>query len=139
MKAELNKKNKAKFFALYWGQDVLSEWGERLIVVDGKMDRVYDISEMFLQLKPLSAISDEDFITLCEILDPNKETYQNQKDVLEYKSQIELILSETNIGDPFPIVRAFKLIDYLRSKGYALPWMGLSVEQMVESGWIKLT
>lgn len=29
-------------------------------------------------------------------------------------------------------------IDYIRSKGYALPWMGLSVEQQIEYGWIKL-
>jgi hypothetical protein len=31
------------------------------------------------------------------------------------------------------------IVDYLRSKGYALPWMGLSVEEMVQAGWIKLT
>ena len=29
-------------------------------------------------------------------------------------------------------------IDYLRSKGYALPWLGLSVEEMIEAGWIKI-
>jgi hypothetical protein len=27
---------------------------------------------------------------------------------------------------------------YLVSKGYALPYMGLSVEQLIEYGWIKL-
>jgi hypothetical protein len=31
-----------------------------------------------------------------------------------------------------------KECDYLRSKGYALPWMDLSVEDLVEYGWIKL-
>lgn len=30
------------------------------------------------------------------------------------------------------------IVDFLRSKGYALPWMGLSVEEMIEFGWIKL-
>ena len=29
--------------------------------------------------------------------------------------------------------------DYLRSLGYALPFMGVSVEELVERGWIKLT
>lgn len=28
--------------------------------------------------------------------------------------------------------------DYLRSRGYALPFMGISVEQQIEAGWIKL-
>lgn len=28
--------------------------------------------------------------------------------------------------------------DYLRSKGYALPWMGLSVEDLVSYGWVKI-
>jgi hypothetical protein len=32
----------------------------------------------------------------------------------------------------------FELHDYLRSKGYALPWMGLSVDELVEYGWVKL-
>lgn len=27
---------------------------------------------------------------------------------------------------------------YLRSKGYALPWMGISIKTMVEYGWVKL-
>lgn len=30
------------------------------------------------------------------------------------------------------------IVDYLRSKGYALPWMGYSVEDMVQAEWIKL-
>lgn len=29
-------------------------------------------------------------------------------------------------------------IDYLRSKGYALPYLGISVEEQIEFGWIKL-
>lgn len=28
--------------------------------------------------------------------------------------------------------------DFYRSKGYAVPWLGLSVDKMVEFGWIKL-
>jgi hypothetical protein len=32
----------------------------------------------------------------------------------------------------------FTAVDYLRSKGYALPWMGISVDEMVEREWITL-
>lgn len=37
--------------------------------------------------------------------------------------------------DPLKVIQ---VIDYLRSKGYVLPWMGLSVEKLVEYGWVKL-
>ena len=35
-------------------------------------------------------------------------------------------------------VKMANTVDYLRSKGYALPWMDLSVEDLVKYGWIKL-
>ena len=28
-------------------------------------------------------------------------------------------------------------VDYLRSKGYALPWLGLSVPDLIQAGWVK--
>jgi hypothetical protein len=30
------------------------------------------------------------------------------------------------------------VVDYLRSKGYALPFLGMSVEEQINLGWIKL-
>lgn len=30
------------------------------------------------------------------------------------------------------------LCDYFRAKGYALPFMGISVNKLIEYGWIKL-
>jgi len=29
-------------------------------------------------------------------------------------------------------------VDFLRSKGYALPYMGINIEKLLEYGWIKL-
>jgi len=48
---------------------------------------------------------------------------------------------KVNLGEqiaqkvPIPM---YAIIDFLRSKGYALPFMGLSVEQQIEYGWSKL-
>ena len=36
------------------------------------------------------------------------------------------------------VVGYIQSLDYLRSKGYAVPYMDLSVEDLVEYGWIKL-
>ena len=104
MKAEITNENKAKFFALYWGQDILSD-GIEIGANVGDCEE-----EMFLQLKPLSSIASlEDIQNGFFTVEPN----------LDYQVQI--------INQ-----------DYLRSKGYAIPWLGLSVEEMVEAGWIKL-
>lgn len=168
--------NKAKFFALYWGQDVLT-YGVNNIWHKGNVcGRFFNISH--LELKPLSSISDEDFLIVAQIL----LTYLNEplfklsrgysegiidipEDVicLKCSSLIEiegfqkylpmaLIQIDTEENDIITgrfendgkqllddhsdnILHAY---DYLRSRGYALPCMGLSVEELVNRGWIKL-
>lgn len=46
-------------------------------------------------------------------------------------------IGKVNLSAELPIAY-IAIVDYLRSKGYALPYMGLSVKKMVEYGWIKL-
>lgn len=133
MKAEINNKNKVKFFALYWAQKVFVN----PLLGDEPVRNTYlftedepeDISYEYLQLKPLSSISDEDAIELgystCD--DPLNSNYGMSASGCffdDWTQREEMLMSDS---------------DYLRSKGYALPWMGLSVEEMVEAGWIKLT
>ena len=108
MKAEINNKNKANFFALYWGQEIQSH-GIELFHITGIL-----IKHSWLQLKPLSKISDDD---------AEECGYDNAK----------YFLSDNYLFN------SVKIFDYLRSKGYALSYLGLSVEEMVEAGWIKLT
>ena len=116
MKADLNNESRRKFEALYFGQNVF--WTcrvpmEKENILDGrKLARPFSKYDK-IELKPLCQISDEDLITL------------NLKagNYTEYAEKGCFILDES---------------DYLRSKGYALPWMGLSVEEMVDAGWIKL-
>jgi hypothetical protein len=114
MKAEINNENKAKFFALYWGQEILNDG----IETGGNVGDCEE--EMFLLLKPLSSISDEDaeFIDL-QSEDYNEDGWFDGEGIFYYWASVD--------------------VDYLRSKGYALPWMGLSVEEMVQADWIKLT
>ena len=109
MKTENTLENKRKFFAQYWGQKIL------LHVID--VDDILlllnneidnDIKNWLLYLKPVSQISDEDAINLG----------------YGYASHLKSNLDRN--------------IDQLRNLGYTLPWMDLSVEDLVEYGWIKL-
>lgn len=113
----LTNELKAKFFALYWGQDVM----------------VKSMSFAYLLLKPLSAITDEDAIEVAIIAGNSSYT----DDRRAYNGRLllqEFLRRQCNVyGEDW-----LKLFDYLRSRGYALPYMGISVEQQVEAGWIKL-
>lgn len=137
MKLEINNENKAKFFALYWGQEILNDG----IEIGGNVGDCEE--EMFLLLKPLSSISDEDAIETAKLdssINWNYGTFGVWKNtfgstvVSNGKGLIQKY-GQTIIDISFLTPVQF---DYLRLKGYALPWMGLSVEEMVDAGWIKL-
>ena len=117
--------NKAKLFAQYWGQEIVGH----NVITEGLNDAVnhriiLDLKERFLELKPLSSITDED-AKFCG--------FGNKKDFIKvwdtYGSEVFL--------ERF-IFNNLHFTDYLRSKGYALPYNGLSVDEQIECGWIKL-
>lgn len=116
MKTENTLENKSKFFAQYFGQKVLlheSDMDDIQLFLNNEMGG--DIKNWLLYLKPISQITDEDAVVLG---------YTDSKSAIT--KHLKMIGKETSDAD------------YLRSKGYALPWMGLSVEDLVEYGWVKL-
>ena len=132
--------NKAKFFAQYWGQE-------------SHFDECYKGNENFkkpflvdpentygcLELTPLSQISDEDAIEVAKMLFRDTEI----KGINSAYYALIFSWRASNKGRWFRRSLYWnnlniKQTDYLRSKGYALPWMGISVEALVEWGWVKL-
>lgn len=155
---ELTLENKAKFFAQYWGQNIL-----------GRNDGSYlsisflnPIQDRFLLLTPLSDITDDDAIEVAKII--LEEPFTRYRNIgvirnfavtgfpyimishknLRHRLQIDCTLANFNVLELEDDItsqidmKPYHCIDYLRSKGYSLPWMGLSVESMIEAGWIKL-
>lgn len=164
--------NKEKFFAQYWGQPCSGIVGlkNKLIGVEIPLNNIG-----WLELKPLSSITDEDLIHVARLA----HQMETKTFKVERKSDIFYCTSEpdkvgiyyfismmpkyatvcstmnflknkedkfesftVNIGKinqssarPIPYII---IVDYLRSKGYALPYMGLSVEKLIEYGWVKI-
>jgi len=133
--------NKAKFFALYWGQQVLcwksdtSSHKHKIVgghSIANMVKNTHNLNE-YLGLKSLSQISDEDAIEVAKLHGfvsfEGVEINSNGYYVLQPRGRksfiffVDMWLPET---------------DYLRSKGYALPWKGITVEKMIEYNWIKL-
>lgn len=153
--------NKAKFFALYWGQNIQSY----KLTYSWKRDvKVNGYASGYLTLKPLSTVTDEDAIEVLKIFGQYnsgyvyqfitktnswKETFRQVYTNDLYKDGghqgIDAITVHCNFTDKgLHALHSnrdetyWRALDFLRSKGYVLPWMGLSVAEMVKSGWVKL-
>lgn len=131
--------NKAKFFALYLNQHIV-KWHKRnshtpaylhFSLLDKK-----NINSEYLELKQLSSISDEDALEVATLLG-NCNHISDESKIYQAKDLIatpKFYTAQTNITAN----QWLKVIDFLRSRGYALPWMGISVDELVQWGWIKL-
>lgn len=138
MKAKINNENKSKFFAQYWGQDVLTV-GNALCenLPENWIESSLNHTQ-YLQLKPLSEISDGDAIACAKILDPDK-SHGDWEQILEVKEDFVNVFSydlDESIDDVNPVQFA-QLADFLRSRGYLVPFLGLSCEELIEAGWAK--
>ena len=121
---ENNLENKAKFFAQYWGQDIViqNEGGGSGFSYDINEATICDIKYDYLKLNPLSSITDEDANAITIYGSYSKNSF-------------------TEIGFNTPNGFEYYVsdsVDYLRSKGYATRYLGLSVKKLIEYGWIKL-
>ena len=117
--------NKLKFFASYFGQEILCHPDYITETYSNVNVYLYGGSKIddgyFLALKPLSNITDEDLQLIMgdDVMNPNIDcTYTNEIGGLKLSQLVTA--------------------DFLRSKGYVLPWMGLSVDKLIEYGWVKL-
>lgn len=166
MKTENTPANKKKFFGLYMGQEIntyrLTYSTKRLqsVALSGNGNALG-----YLELKPLSQISDEDMKSISRILDfhdgngliiervsrgsqrtveirayDRYNDYPNSINTLKlFTDDVEFFsIDETGGVFDYDCNRILNVMDYLRSKGYAVPWMDLSVDDLVEYGWITL-
>jgi len=171
---ENTKENKAKFFAQYYGLEVLKFTHEE------KSAEVWDphhhrIDFAYLELTPICKITDEDAIEVARIVYPGNGIFKqieividtpegrhddvtyvlikkfiNHPDLMEWREfaliQIDhedgaVIRGSVNESGDFEddfTDNYIHVTDFLRSKGYALPFHGLSVENLIEYGWVKL-
>ena len=157
MKTENTLENKAKFFAQYWGQHVLYFSSDFLRKIDNlTLDSVEN--DDYLELKPISQISNNDAIEVAKLVSPmlfegrgkNGGHYIDKSEIGWYSVKHEgktlmvdidldgYVFEYDEIDEYKRPSRSLIGTDYLRSKGYALPYIDLSVEDLVEYGWIKL-
>lgn len=141
---ENSLENKAKFFALYWGVNCISNddfvWHGQETFETVLSASKGDLSGWYATLKTLKDITDEDLEFIRPLVG-----YENSDDgirlVKRWLTPLWMDYDDVTyfaLTDTKPTLRVSHIIDFLRSKGYALPWMGLSIEQLIEYGWVKI-
>jgi len=121
--------NKAKFFAQYWFQ-LVQRYGN-----DYNLKQVNAFIEEsllegdYLFLNHIKNVSKEHSKEISKMMGVGKV----KNPIMFVKDKLELVAANNDYW-ALPLY----LVDYLRSKGYALHFMGLSVEQLVEYGWVKI-
>ena len=151
---ENNTENKAKFFAQYWGQEVLKypglnpvfeiQWQEFNPHIEN--EEIKPIQDGYLELKPLSSITDEDAIEVSSLLTQEKYIVVERTDqyISLSKGKYDFfiwfdgeILFNNDNASQLPLER-MHVYDFFRLNGFALPWNGISVQEQIERGWVKL-
>lgn len=144
MKTENTQKNKAKFLSQYQFAHVCFEgisnsvWHIETCLVKGYfvnngdkgLIKMEDVSP--LKLKSISNISDYDAIELLKICNLGHLTPLGNV-------AKELAISILNYIDgkkAYPILW-IHITDFMRSKGYIMPFLNLSVEDIIYYGWAK--
>lgn len=87
--------------------------------------RKYALCFRYVKLNPISKITDKD-----------------AEHIMQLEGFIDGFLSDDFLNFLNDLKKGhcnkFQVVDYLRSKGYALPFMDYSVDDLVSFGWVQL-
>lgn len=132
---------KAKIFAQYYGVKCFrNEFYDKQDLDSSEIiDRTFAFvftHNGYLSLKSLDNIIDEDAIELFNLMFSKQHLDKTNDFKLELgKSWVSAYLRNVDTFAPFNYIYGFQ---FLQSKGYALPYMNYSVEDLVELGVYKL-
>lgn len=164
MKTGNSLQNKAAFFAQYWGQDILIDFtngGTKKPYSIVISEIMLGIERTYLEVFDISKITDQHLIETSKILAFHEgdgliidrtrlkgqiEMFDKYNDDPHYRDTLYLFTNDFDVhlidenGNVFQydVGRIIEVSDFIRSKGYALPWRDLSVQDLIDYGWIKL-
>ena len=136
---ENNSENKLKFFAHYFGQRVLknknlNEPFNKDVIYDMFFDSYVNKNHKFfyLELRSIESITDAECVYYYNMFCPDLYIDDNLK-IYAFKNRLNHILE-------YKLFNCLELqeIDWLRSKGFLLPFMNLTTDQILEFGWAKI-
>lgn len=127
--------------AQYWNQEVvqLDCFDNGYLVKPYNWFKYYQLEQFkYLELRRIESLTDEEIIIATSKLDPAKE-FGEWDQMLEFKSNFkDFINIESYASTEMKMTCIISFYDYLRSISIAVPFRGITVEQMIEEGIVKL-
>lgn len=127
------QQDKAAFFAQYYPQNVMRHES----YTDGPLIAAIPVGNTshYLELKPLSAITDEEVFDMISIMCPTIDIWFN---IREYADQMVAGFESERPVPGASFSDCVLAIDFFRSRGYLIPFRNYSTDQILEMGWAKL-
>lgn len=143
---QIQLETKAKIFAQYLGCWIACHGRGKELLTPMSLYQItygdFKYHDFALFATPLSSITDEDAIECLNLVLGEGWNYNST----EERRWIDLIKNEVRdqFGSVQMVVKPYfsnvlKIFQYLQSKGYALPYLNYSVEDLVQAGIYKLT
>jgi len=132
---ENNSENKLRFFYQYGGQKVLkNEKYPEVSFLNGFFffNNVTYIENYHLELRSIDSITDEECIELFNLT--SSELSIISADATYKVDNIKFSLKWIVKNNKFHQFES----DWLRSKGFLVPFMNLTTDQIIEFGWAKI-
>ncbi|UOX35297.1 hypothetical protein LXD69_07200 [Flavobacterium sediminilitoris] len=128
---------KCRFFAQYLGKTFINGLGGSSILCPIDLVHIHaDTISATMKLKPIDHIEDEDAIEVAKMFIKKEEI----REELIFCGRIfaTCIFDNQDIEETQLYNEHCKATDYLRSKGYALPFMEYTVDDLVKMDWVQL-
>lgn len=127
-----NSENKLKFFAQYFGQNILKHKDFKESAHSFFSFTIININHYYLELRSIESITDDECVEYYNMFCPDLYIEDNLK-IYAFKDMLNHIL-ESKLFNCLELQET----DFLRSKGFLVPFMNLTTDQILEFGWAKI-
>lgn len=130
---------KTQFLALHLGQTVVytgkgratNKLGAEAVLEADNLYLCAFLPQRALRLKALSGITNDEAEVICKIVG-----YTPSFNVMSFA--IKVLSEWANEENGLTAWVWLNIFDYLRSRGYALPYAGYDVSDLIQLGWVQL-
>ena len=134
---ENTTENKLKFFAQYFWQRVLKNVkSPQVTILNGHFFyySVPYIENYHLELRSIDSITNDECVELFDLKYPQYKDWEIKSKLGTIEHHVlHSLKSSMNYQN-----ESYFLIDFLRSKGFLVPFMNLTTDQILEFGWAKI-
>jgi hypothetical protein len=123
---------KCRFFAQYWGQIIQNNGSILTFEIDEDIFPISNDDYETVNLKSVTNITDDDAFQIAMM----QRNERGQISLIRHKKRAISNVKRYTLNNLYTVNSG--IIDFLRFKGYAVPYLEYSVEDLISFGWVRL-